>query len=118
MLDQQDLVGEWEVEQQSAITGDKSSSEHVKCRFSIVNAKAAFLDSQNNGQVGVGQSSETDALNVLDYEEFKECVALRRQQVQRGEADDAGDVRRGDDPEHDRREDRGGRDARAHLHLG
>ena len=75
MLDQQNLVGEWEVEQQSAITGDKSASEHVKCRFSIVNAKAAFLDSQNNGQVGVGQSSETDALNVLDYEEFKECVA-------------------------------------------
>ena len=57
------------------LNADGSCPDPLKKACETKPAKAAFLDSQNNGQVGVGQSSETDALNVLDYEEFKECVA-------------------------------------------
>ena len=35
VLGAQDLVGVWEVEQMSAITGDESTKGNIKCRFSI-----------------------------------------------------------------------------------
>eukprot|EP00966_Prymnesium_polylepis_P292717 6760135-Prymnesium_polylepis.1 len=74
VLDAQDLVGVWEVEQLSDITGDESTKANIKCRFSIPQAKAAFLDSQKESEIGVGQSSAEEASNVLDFDEFKECV--------------------------------------------
>jgi len=42
----QDLVGQWEIEQLSEITGDSSTSGTIQCRLSIVTCKAAFMDSQ------------------------------------------------------------------------
>ena len=75
VINDQDLVGVWEAEQLSEITGDESCKANIKCSFSIPKAKAAFLDSQNIEQMGVAQSDATEASNVLDYEEFKECIA-------------------------------------------
>jgi hypothetical protein len=75
VLNAQDLVGVWEAEQMSEITGDPSTKGNIKCRLSIPQAKAAFLDSQKLTELGVGQSDADDASNVLDYEEFLECVA-------------------------------------------
>ena len=56
MLDRQDIVGEWEVEQLSEITGDESTKGNIKIRLSIPTCKAAFMDSQNAEQLGVGQA--------------------------------------------------------------
>ena len=59
VLDRQDIVGEWEVEQMSEITGDESTKGNIKCRLSIPTCKAAFMDSQNTEQLGVGQADAT-----------------------------------------------------------
>ena len=75
VLNQQDLVGVWEVEQMSEITGDASAKANIKCRLSIPTCKAAFFDSQKVTEMGVGQSTATDATNVVDYEEFVEMIA-------------------------------------------
>ena len=75
VLNSQDLIGVWEAEQMSEITGDASTKANIKCRLSIPQCKAAFLDSQNVDQMGVAQSDATEASNVLDFEEFKECIA-------------------------------------------
>jgi len=56
VLDRQDIVGEWEVEQLSEITGDESTKGNIKIRLSIPTCKAAFMDSQNAEQLGVGQA--------------------------------------------------------------
>ena len=70
------IPSQWypEGEQLSAITGDESTKANIKCRFSIPQAKAAFLDSQRESEIGVAQSSADEASNVLDFEEFKECI--------------------------------------------
>ena len=46
VLDRQDIVGEWEVEQMSEITGDESTKGNIKCRLSIPTVKIMFVDSQ------------------------------------------------------------------------
>ena len=75
ILDRQGLVGVWEVEQRSEITGDESCQGTVRCRLSVPQAKAAFMDSQNRSELGGGQQGETDAAAVLDFDEFVECLA-------------------------------------------
>jgi hypothetical protein len=75
VLNAQDLIGVWEVEQLSEITGDPSCKANIKCRLSIPTCKAAFMDSQKMGEMGVAQGSAVEASAVLDFDEFKECVA-------------------------------------------
>ena len=57
VIDRQDIVGEWEIEQMSEITGDESTKGQIKIRLSIPTCKAAFMDSQNVDQLGVGQAA-------------------------------------------------------------
>merc|ERR1719440_260411 len=75
VLDRQDIVGEWEVEQMSEITGDESTKGNIKCRLSIPMCKAAFMDSQNADQLGVGQAEAGSEQTVLDFDEWLECLA-------------------------------------------
>ena len=75
VLNSQDLVGVWEVEQMSEITGDESTKANIKCSLSIPKCKAAFMDSQKLSEMGVAQSDATEASNVLDYDEFTEMIA-------------------------------------------
>ena len=76
VLTSQRLVGEWEVEQLSAITGDPSAKGNLRIRLSIPTCKAAFMDSQNVEQLGVGQAHSGSAQAVLDFQgEFQECLA-------------------------------------------
>ena len=75
VLDRQDIVGEWEVEQMSEITGDESTKGVVRCRLSIPTCKAAFMDSQNVEQLGVAQADATSEQSVLDFDEWLECLA-------------------------------------------
>ena len=75
VLDRQDIVGEWEIEQMSEITGDESTKGNIKVRLSIPTCKAAFMDSQNAEQLGVGQADSTSEQAVLDFDEWLECLA-------------------------------------------
>merc|ERR1719443_1720216 len=75
VCDRQDIVGEWEIEQLSEITGDESTKGNIKIRLSIPTCKAAFMDSQNVDQLGVGQANETSEGSVLDFDEWLECLA-------------------------------------------
>ena len=75
VCDRQDLVGQWEVEQQSEITGDASTQGTVTCRLSVPQAKAAFMDSQSGDKLGAGQAKADDGAATLSFEEFEECVA-------------------------------------------
>jgi len=75
VIDRQDIVGEWEVEQMSEITGDESTKGVVKCRLSIPTCKAAFMDSQNAEQLGVGQADANSEQALLDFDEWLECLA-------------------------------------------
>ena len=75
MLNSQDLIGVWEVEQLSEIRGAPSCKANIKCRLSIPTCKAAFMYSQKMGEMGVAQGSATEASAVLDYEEYLECIA-------------------------------------------
>ena len=68
----QDLVGQWEVEQLSEITGDSSTSGTIQCRLSIVTCKAAFMDSQSGELVGAGQGNTLSESGLLDFTEFQE----------------------------------------------
>ena len=75
VCDRQDLVGQWEVEQLSEITGDSSASATIQCRLSIVTCKAAFMDSQSGELVGAGQGDALSESGLLDFTEFQECIA-------------------------------------------
>jgi len=75
VLDRQDIVGEWEVEQMSEITGDESTKGNIKCRLSIPTCKAAFMDSQSPDQLGIGQADATADQATLDFDEWLECIA-------------------------------------------
>ena len=75
MVDHARLAGEWEVEQQSAITGDPSARANVKARLSLVACKGAFLDSQAADQFGVGAPSGAAGHANLSFGEFRECLA-------------------------------------------
>ena len=62
-------------EQMSEITGDESTKGNIKIRLSIPQCKAAFMDSQNAEQLGVGQAAEGSEQTVLDFDEWLECLA-------------------------------------------
>ena len=74
VLDRQDIIGEWEVEQLSEITGDESTKGNIKIRLSIPTCKSAFMDSQNADQLGVGQADANSEQAVLDFDEWCECL--------------------------------------------
>uniref|UniRef100_A0A7S3ARZ5 Uncharacterized protein n=1 Tax=Haptolina ericina TaxID=156174 RepID=A0A7S3ARZ5_9EUKA len=81
VLDRQDLVGVWEVEQLSEITGDKSCQGNIRVRLSHAMCKAAFMDSQGIDQLSGAQAAEggtadqvTNEMTVLDFDEFLECL--------------------------------------------
>ena len=55
---------------------------HVKCRLTISQIKAAFMQSQNMSQMNAGQVAQGETVNnmtsemaVLDFNEFIECIA-------------------------------------------
>ena len=75
ILDRQSIVGVWEVEQRSAITGDLSTKGNIKIRLSIPTCKAAFMDSQRVEQLGVGVAAHGSEQAALDYEEWLECLS-------------------------------------------
>jgi len=74
VLDRQDLVGVWEVEQLSEITGDISTKGNIKCRLSMAAAKAVFMDSQHMESITQAQSATSENA-TLDFEEWLECLA-------------------------------------------
>ena len=71
----QNLVGQWEVHQESEITGDERCRNIFRCSLSLPQAKMAFMNSQSLDQMSAGVATDTDAMTTLDYGEFKECVA-------------------------------------------
>ena len=71
----QNLVGNWEVHQESEITGDERCRQIHRCSLSLPQAKMAFMNSQNLDQMSAGVATNDDAMTTLDYTEFKECVA-------------------------------------------
>ena len=75
LLDRQSIVGEWEVEQRSGVTGDSSSKGRTKIRLSVPVCKAAFMDSQRVEELGVGVAAASSAQAALDYAEWLECLA-------------------------------------------
>ena len=75
VLDRQDIVGEWEIEQMSEITGDESTKGNIKMRLSIPTCKAAFMDSQSTEQLTVGKGDAVSSASVLDFDEWLECIA-------------------------------------------
>merc|ERR1719409_2382480 len=75
ICDEKDLVGIWECYRESDITGDPACKTQYKWRLSMPQVKMAFIDSQPSDQVGAAQSTGTDAMAVLDFEEFLETCA-------------------------------------------
>ena len=68
-------VGNWEIYQDSEITGDERCRNKFKISLSLPQAKFAFINSQSLDQLTVGQAKDTDAMTTLEYDEFKECIA-------------------------------------------
>ena len=76
VCDRQDIVGEWEVEQMSEITGDESTKGNIKCRLSIPTVKAMFVDSQEKlRDLGAGEADVKQKQTSLDFKEFNEMLA-------------------------------------------
>ena len=68
-------VGNWEIFQDSEITGDERCRNKFKISLSLPQAKFAFINSQSLDQLSVGQAKDTDAMTTLEFDEFKECIA-------------------------------------------
>ena len=68
-------VGNWEIYQDSEITGDERCRNIFKVSLSLPQAKFAFINSQSLDQLTVGQAKDTDAMTTLEFDEFKECIA-------------------------------------------
>ena len=68
-------VGNWEIYQDSEITGDERCKNKFKISLSLPQAKFAFISSQSLDQLSVGQAKDTDAMTTLEFDEFKECIA-------------------------------------------
>ena len=76
VCDRQDIVGEWEVEQMSEITGDESTKGNIKCRLSIPQVKNLFVDSQEKlRDLGAGEADVKEKQSSLDFNEFCEMIA-------------------------------------------
>ena len=75
LLKKSKLVGAWEVNQQSQITGDERCRNKLKAALSLPQVRFAFLNSQSADQLSAGVAKEMDAMLTLDYDELKECIA-------------------------------------------
>ena len=76
VCDRQDIVGEWEIEQMSEITGDESTKGNIKCRLSIPTVKSLFVDSQEKlRDLGAGEADTQQKQTSLDFKEFLEAIA-------------------------------------------
>ena len=62
------VIGIWTVLQQSDINGDPNAGFEHKFKLSIPTVKTAFMDSQNQSQIGAAQASNVDEMAVLDFE--------------------------------------------------
>jgi hypothetical protein len=71
----QNLVGNWEVHQESEITGNERCRTRHHCSLSLPQAKMAFMNTQSLDQMSAGVATDSDAMTTLDYDEFKECIA-------------------------------------------
>ena len=60
------LVGNWQIYQDSEITGDERCRNIFKVSLSMPQAKFAFLNSQSLDQLTVGQVSATDVSGLRD----------------------------------------------------
>ena len=65
---EKDVIGIWTVLQQSDINGDPNAGFEHKFKLSIPTVKTAFMDSQNQSQIGAAQASNVDEMAVLDFE--------------------------------------------------
>merc|ERR1719502_1383647 len=78
---QTDLTDKLQMEQwmricdETDITGDPACKTEYKWRLSMPQVKMAFIDSQPSDSLGAAQSSGTDAMSVLDFDEFLETCA-------------------------------------------
>ena len=74
VINDQDLVGVWEVEQlrRSRATSRKAN---IKCRLLDPEGEGRLPRLAEHGPDGRRAVDATSASNVLDYEEFKECIA-------------------------------------------
>ena len=75
ICDEKDLVGIWECYRESDITGDPATKKKYAWRLSLPQVKMAFMDSQPADSLGAAQSSGTDSMAVLDFDEFLEAQA-------------------------------------------
>ena len=69
------VVGIWECNRESEVTGDKASRDKLKCSLSMPQAKFAFINSQSLEQMSVGASSKGSEMTTMSFEELCECVA-------------------------------------------
>merc|ERR1740138_921469 len=75
ICDEKDLVGIWECYRESDITGDPACKTKYAWRLSLPQVKMAFMDSQPADQLGAAKSAGIGASEVLDFDEFLECLA-------------------------------------------
>ena len=79
------LVGNWQIYQDSEITGDERCRNIFKVSLAPA-GKFAFINSQGLDQLTVVKCPPRRT-STLDFDEFKGCIALRPRQVQADQAD-------------------------------
>ena len=62
------------MKRESEITGDERTRERFTCRLTLLEAKFAFLNSQDMNQMKAGDAENDDAMATLDLSEFTECI--------------------------------------------
>jgi len=75
VFDDRGHIGQWDVHQESDISGDPRTRIVHKWKLSIPTVKSHFMDSQSGDKLGAAQADATDEGCVLDFGEFQECVA-------------------------------------------
>ena len=70
------LVGNWQMNQDSEITGDERCRNIHKVSLSMPQAKFAFINSQALDQMSVGQAKDTDDMTVRVSPYGRACLAL------------------------------------------
>ena len=68
------LIGDFTVKRESEISGDERTRERFSCRLTLLEAKFAFLNSQDMNQMKAGDAENDDAMATLDLKEFTECI--------------------------------------------
>ena len=77
ICDQLDLVGRWECNRESDITGDPRTKTKYAWSLSMAQVKLAFADSQDKeAELGAAKSSgDAEGITHLNFEEWCECLA-------------------------------------------